>query len=158
FLAFSFFLIAAALLLVGLLIRLGLDRRGPEVGLLLATGWSRRQVRRLLLAEGGMLALIGGGIGAGLALIYARFMMDLLQSRWPGPQSLGFLHVHAEPASFAIGIGASLVVSFLTMLWATRVLDKMAPRALLAGESTASAPSSRKRMWLAPILTVLALA
>ena len=39
FLAFSFFLIAAALLLVGLLFRLNLERRAREVGLLLAAGY-----------------------------------------------------------------------------------------------------------------------
>src|SRR5262249_25520049 len=38
FLGFSFFLIAAALLLVGLLTRLNLERRASEIGLLLATG------------------------------------------------------------------------------------------------------------------------
>ena len=52
FLGFSLFLIAAALVLVGLLVRLGLDRRASEIGLLLATGYRTRTVRRLLLAEG----------------------------------------------------------------------------------------------------------
>ena len=47
FLGFSFFLIAAALMLVGLLFRLSLDRRAKEVGLLLATGYAVRTVRRV---------------------------------------------------------------------------------------------------------------
>src|SRR5262249_52430415 len=49
FLGFSFFLILSALLLVGLLFRLNLDRRAAQVGVLLASGWPRRAVRRLLL-------------------------------------------------------------------------------------------------------------
>ena len=44
FLAFSFFFILSALLLVGLLFRLNLDRRASEIGLLLATGLRRRTV------------------------------------------------------------------------------------------------------------------
>src|SRR5205814_1827324 len=48
FLGFSSFLIAAALILVGLLVRLNLDRRASEIGLLLATGIDIRRVRRLL--------------------------------------------------------------------------------------------------------------
>ncbi len=63
FLAFSFFLIAAALLLVGLLFRLNLDRRASEIGVLAATGWGNARVRRLLLGEGTMLAISGGLAG-----------------------------------------------------------------------------------------------
>ena len=53
FLGFSFFLIAAALLLVGLLFRLNLDRRASEFGLLTAVGYRPWAIRRLLLGEGG---------------------------------------------------------------------------------------------------------
>ncbi len=56
FLGFSIFLIVAALLLVGLLFRLNLDRRAGEMGVLTATGWSNAHVRWLLLGEGAMLA------------------------------------------------------------------------------------------------------
>src|SRR5206468_254147 len=71
FLAFSLFLIAAALLLVGLLFRLNLDRRAAEVGLLLATGFRRWAVRSLLLTEGTILALVGGMVGLVGAVGYA---------------------------------------------------------------------------------------
>ena len=67
FLGFSFFLIVSALLLVGLLVRLNIDRRAAEMGLLLATGWSHGQVRRLLLGEGALLSLLGALVGLGAA-------------------------------------------------------------------------------------------
>src|SRR5262249_6287855 len=60
FLCFSGFLVMASLLLVGLLFRLNLDRRAAEVGTLLAAGYRPRTVRRLLLAEGALLAAVGG--------------------------------------------------------------------------------------------------
>src|SRR5262249_12435748 len=63
FLGFSFFLIASALLLVGLLTRLNLERRAAEIGVLLATGWRTRIVRRLLLLEGVIVAALGGLLG-----------------------------------------------------------------------------------------------
>lgn len=137
FLAFSFFLIAAALLLVGLLFRLNLDRRAGEMGLLLATGWSHRQVRWLLLAEGLALAAVGAAAGLFGALVYGSLMLKMLAANWPGGGRLAFLQLHAEPASYAIGYGASLAVSALTIVWATRVLGKMSPTALLAGETSA---------------------
>jgi ABC-type lipoprotein release transport system permease subunit len=148
FLSFSFFLIAAALLLVGLLFRLNLDRRASEMGLLLATGWSHRQVRWLLLGEGAALAVVGAVAGLGGALLYGSQMLHLLAASWPGGTRLAFLRLHAAPVSYAIGYGTSVAVSVLTIVWATRVLGKMAPTALLAGETTASAsaraPTARR--------------
>src|SRR5262249_6838814 len=70
FLGFSFFLIAAALMLVGLLFRLTLDRRAKEVGLLLATGYSVRQVRWLLLLEGLAIAVVGALVGLAIGVAY----------------------------------------------------------------------------------------
>jgi putative ABC transport system permease protein len=146
FLAFSFFLIVAALLLVGLLFRLNLDRRAGETGLLAATGWSNARVRRLLLGEGIALAVVGGLVGLAGARIYADLMLQYLRARWPGGENLAFLRFHAEPLSFLIGYVASLVVSVLTVLWATRVLAKQSPRALLAGQTT-SLPARKKGSW-----------
>lgn len=138
FLAFSFFLIAAALLLVGLLFRLNIDRRAGEMGLLLATGWSHRRVRGLLLAEGLVLALVGAGAGLLGALVYGALMLRMLAANWPGGEQLAFLRLHAAPMSYLIGYGVAVAVSILTIVWATRVLGKMAPTSLLAGETTAS--------------------
>src|SRR5205823_14346444 len=72
FLSFSCFLIAAALMLVGLLFRLSLDRRAKEIGLLLAAGYRRRTVLGLLLAEGLILAVLGCLIGLVGAVDYNR--------------------------------------------------------------------------------------
>jgi ABC-type lipoprotein release transport system permease subunit len=130
FVGFSCFLIAAALLLVGLLFRLNLDRRANEIGLLMATGYSRRTVRRLLLAEGIVLAMVGALLGLAGALFYAWRMLEFLGALWPG-----FLRLHVSSWSFLIGYFAALVVSILTIAWAVRILGRVSPRALLAGET-----------------------
>src|SRR5947207_15292716 len=75
FLGFSIFLVVAALLLMALLFQFGLEQRLAEVGTLLALGFTARQVRRLLLAEGAALALAGGIIGALGGLGYAKAML-----------------------------------------------------------------------------------
>lgn len=149
FLFFSFFLIAAALLLVGLLFRLNLDRRAGEMGLLLATGWSHRRVHWLLLGEGVLLAIVGAAAGLLGAILYGYLMLRMLAANWPGGAQLGFLRLHAEPMSCLIGYGASVAVSVLTIVWATRILGKMTPKSLLAGETTAilHALKSTSRRW-----------
>ncbi len=55
-------------------------------------------------------------------------MLGYLRARWPGAENLGFLHFHAEPLSYLIGYGASLIVCVLTILWAVRGLAKLSPR------------------------------
>src|SRR5439155_17038417 len=60
FLGFSIFLVVAALLLMALLFQFGLEQRTTEVGILLALGFTPKQVQGLLLLEGIALALLGG--------------------------------------------------------------------------------------------------
>jgi putative ABC transport system permease protein len=164
FLGFSFFLIAAALLLVGLLFRLNLDRRASEIGLLLATGYRRRTVLLLLLAEGAFVAAVGGAIGLLLAVFYSRLLLDLLRWLWPGGLEPSFLQLHITAQSLGIGFGAGFVVSLGTIFWAMLALRKVPPRALLAGETTvametAATPRwSSVSLWVAIIATVLGVA
>ncbi|HYT92085.1 MAG TPA: FtsX-like permease family protein, partial [Gemmataceae bacterium] len=146
FLGFSCFLIAAALLLVGLLFRLNLDRRASEIGVLLATGWRRGKVRWLLLAEGGILAVLGGLVGLVGAIVYAWLMLGFLSARWPGGLGRSLLQLHVTPASLAIGYLAAVVVSLLTIVWATRILGRVAPRALLLGETAEAASGPQRKL------------
>jgi ABC-type antimicrobial peptide transport system permease subunit len=150
FLGFSIFLIAAALVLVGLLVRLALDRRASEIGLLLATGYSTRTVRRLLLKEGMIVAAIGGLLGLAGAIGYAALMLRLLVALWPEGSVGSFLTLHVAPTSLGIGYVAALVVSGVTIWWAVRALNRVAPSALLAGEVSrlglSDSPHSRKQL------------
>jgi ABC-type lipoprotein release transport system permease subunit len=139
FVGFSSFLIAAALLLVGLLFRLNIERRAQEIGLLFAAGFRRRTVRLLLLAEGSILAIAGGIFGLAAALVYARLMLGLLRRWWPGGLEQSFLRLHVSAASLAIGFGLALVVSLLTIYWAVRVLGWLTPSALLQGSALEAA-------------------
>jgi ABC-type antimicrobial peptide transport system permease subunit len=138
FLSFSTFIIAAALLLVGLLFRLNMERRGWEIGLLLAAGIRRGTVLGLLLAEGAVLAAAGALAGCAGAVFYAWLLLEYLRTWWPGGLERSFLGVHPTANSFLIGYGASLGVSLLAIAWAVRGLSRVSPRALLAGETAAA--------------------
>jgi putative ABC transport system permease protein len=135
FLGFSFFLIAAALMLVGLLFRLTLDRRAKEVGLLLATGYTVRQVRGLLLSEGIALATIGALVGLGLGVAYNRLLLAVLLDLWPDKEVASFLRPHATPLSFALGFALTVVMATGALWLSVRGLVKVSPPALLRGET-----------------------
>jgi putative ABC transport system permease protein len=164
FLGFSFFLIAAALLLMALLFQFGIEQRSVETGTLLALGFTPRQVRRLLLLEGGAIALLGTipGIAGGVA--YAHLMLHGLSTLWRDAVGTAALRFHAEPATFILGAVASALVAWLT-IWLTLRKQARQPARELLNESAAnrndqSGPddaSPARRFRFAAVLAVLAI-
>ena len=63
FLYFSFFLVVSALMLTTLFFKLGIEQRAREIGTLQAIGFSDAGIRRLFLAEGMLLAVVGSLLG-----------------------------------------------------------------------------------------------
>jgi ABC-type antimicrobial peptide transport system permease subunit len=152
FLGFSLFLIAAALMLVGLLFRLALDRRAKEVGLLLATGFAVRDIRRLLLAEGLVLTAIGAVIGLGIGIGYNRLLLLVLVQLWPDKDVGNILRPHVTSTSFIVGFGLTLAMALCALWFSIRGLVKVSPPALLRGETliatTVVKSESRIAWWL----------
>jgi putative ABC transport system permease protein len=134
FLGFSFFLIAAALVLMALLFSLGLEQRAPESGTLLALGFTPKQVRNLLLGEGVMLAFIGGVLGAVGGIYFAKAMLHGLATVWRDAVGATALSFHFTGQTLVIGIFASVVVSAVTIWLALRKFVKRPARELLVGE------------------------
>ena len=128
FVCFSFFLIVAALLLVGLLFRLNLDRRASEFGLLTAVGYRPWTITWLMLGEGALLAVVGSVVGCLAAVAYAALLVQFLGAVWPGGALQSFLRPHYTVLSFVYGGAASLAVSVLTILWAVFSLGRVAQR------------------------------
>jgi putative ABC transport system permease protein len=147
FLAFSFFLIVSALTLVGLLFRLNLERRAREVGLLRATGYPLKTVKRMLLLEGLIVAVIGSLVGLAGGVGYAAGMLAVLAKLWPSQNVGSFLSLHVEPLSLAIGFVASVAMSGLAVWWAIRGLSKIEPSHLLKGVSGDEAPATTPSRW-----------
>jgi ABC-type antimicrobial peptide transport system permease subunit len=162
FLGFSFFLIVSALVLVGLLFRLALDRRGKEVGLLLTLGFRARKLQLLLLAEGLFLAIVGACVGIVLAVLYDRMLLRLLVDLWPDPEVAGYLRPHSTPASFGVGFVATIVMCVAAVWLSARGLVKVSPPALLRGETQPVTVPVRKRStafsWLWIACTVVGIA
>jgi len=136
-LAFSFLLILAALLLVGMLVRLAVSRRAKEIGLLLATGYTPRQVGRILQLEGTAVSIFGALAGLALAWVYARGMLAVLVGLWPDASVQSYLHVHIAPLSIAIGFAATMVITWLAIWVSLRGLIRRPAVALLRGETNA---------------------
>jgi len=133
FLLLSMFIIAAALMLIWLLFRLGVDQRASEIGTLLALGWTPPQVGRVLLVEGSAVAAIGAAIGVVAGVGYAWLMLTGLRTWWIGAISSPFLTLYVTPLSLVVGFVAGLAVSALTIWLSLRGLRHVAVRQLMAG-------------------------
>lgn len=158
FLAFSFFLILSAVLLVGLLFSLAVERRAGEMGLLLAVGYPVRAVRRRLLAEGAVLAGLGALVGLAGAVAYAWLLMAGLRTWWLPAVGTRDLTLHVNPVSLAVGWTISVIVVLLAIAWTVRRLARVPSTALLAGETAVPGPAKAGRVarFLAPLAGVLA--
>jgi ABC-type antimicrobial peptide transport system permease subunit len=115
----SMFLIASAVILIGLLFVFGVESRRGQIGMLMAVGWPARQVKRLLLAEGGIVALVGTIAGVGAGLLYTRLMVYGLATLWSGAVGGASIYFHARDLTLLWGglggLGAALVAIWLTL-------------------------------------------
>lgn len=149
FAGFSLFLIVAAMILIGLLFRLGVEQRIRSLGLLGAVGFSPRAVRRLLILEGGMNALVGGLLGTFVAVAYASVMVYGLTHWWIGATGTKDLFVSISPISLSIGWSIAVLSALFSIWWALWQLSWLSIREQLAGVTErvidAAAQHKRKR-------------
>ena len=134
FLGFSVFIIASAAMLVALLFGLGIVRRASEIGLLLAIGFRQRQVRRMLVLEGLLVAAVGSLFGVLGGIAYAWLMLAGLQSWWLEAVVTPFLHLEITSRSLLIGYATGLGIAVAVIWWTARWIGRVAPRRLMAGD------------------------
>ena len=150
FLGFSLFLIVAALVLVGLLVRLSVERRAKDIGNLLALGFTPRRIRRMLLLEGFIVSIFGTIIGLALAVLYARGLIRVLTDLWPDGSVKAILKPHMTAESAIIGAAATIFMAMLAIWFAVRGLVKLPIPGLLRGSTEVAevAAKTRKRRGL----------
>ncbi|MGH9868954.1 MAG: FtsX-like permease family protein, partial [Candidatus Polarisedimenticolia bacterium] len=133
FAALSSFLIVSGALVAGMLFRLGVERRGREIGLLRALGYPRGRVSGRFLREGLVLAGAGLILGIPLAVVHASVLLGGLRGAWRGAVGTSMLSLHVRPASLAIGAAIALAAVLVAMWASLRRLGSVDPATLLAG-------------------------
>ena len=143
FVYFSFFLIAAAAALTGMLFTFSLEQRNAEAGLLLALGLQAKQVRRLFLAEGAVLAIAGSVLGVCGAVLYTKLVLRALATVWRGAVGTSDFVFTLKAGTLVIGVVSGVVIAVLAMWWASRRQARRTARELLTGEAGESGWSTR---------------
>jgi putative ABC transport system permease protein len=103
--------VLAVTALVGNALLLVVRGRVKENAVLRTLGWPARAIGALVVSEGGMLSLLGGALGVGLAAGFLRW-----QSFTLGNEGLT-LALEADPAVVTAGIALSLLLGVLASLW-----------------------------------------
>jgi len=133
FLGLSMFLIAAAVILTGLLFVFGVESRCSQVGLLIAVGLPPGRVKHLLMVEGGLVALAGTVIGVGAGLLYTQLLVHGLSTLWSGAVAGARIYFYAEPATLVLGGLGGFVVALLAIWMTLRKHVTRSARELLDG-------------------------
>jgi putative ABC transport system permease protein len=144
FIYFSFFLIAAAILLSALFFRLGVEQRVREIGTLQAVGFPMRMLRRIFLLEGAILSVGGSLLGLLGALGYGGLLILGLRTWWVGAVGTRRLSLHVSWADLGLGAAAGILASLGIIAWTLRGLRRNSPRALLAGVLESSGIRSQR--------------
>lgn len=165
FIGLSLCLIAAALVFAALLFLFTLERRAAQAGLLLATGWTRAQVRRSLLGEAGVVAILGALLGVPGGEVYTKLALQGLAGAWAGAaQGLPLIYSGSVGTKAAAGTAAVLVL-LLVLAWSSRRIFQKPARELISGhdaeadEAGMQMPGWRRWMpliWLTGALGLLA--
>jgi len=133
FLGLSMFLIIAALILTSLIFVFGVEKRSGQIGTLLAVGFSPKLVRRLLLIESGILAVLGAIIGSVAALLYTRIMIYGLATAWQSAVTGSTIRFYAKPTTLFAGAFGAIIVSLIAIWLTLRKQVSRPARELLAG-------------------------
>ncbi len=148
FAGLSMFLIAASLIFAALLFLFTLERRASQVGLLTAVGWTTAQVRFSILAEAGLVGIIGSVLGIWGGIGYTKLALHGLGGAWGGATAGLRLSYEAQPLTIVIAAVSSLLIMLATLWWVSRRMFAQPPRELLSGETALSATRSGRKLWL----------
>ncbi|MCF8371834.1 MAG: FtsX-like permease family protein [Bacteroidales bacterium] len=158
FIGLSFFIIVSALLLVSILFLFNLEHRSIQIGHFSALGFSSGMIRKIILAEGFLVALLGTLVGLLLAIVYNNLVFMALSRVWQDIVRTDVLETSIQFNTLAIGFLASLLISLLTLLISvTRLLKRNITQ--LQKKQAKVAIQKRKRMkWIGFSVMILGLA
>jgi len=117
FLGLSFFLLVAAIILTALLFLMNLEGRQNQIGTLLILGFTRSQIRMLILTEGAINAIIGSLFGLLIAVFYTKLIFLALNSLWWDVVRTSVLEIDIKISTLIIGLLISVFISIITILF-----------------------------------------
>ena len=120
FLALGFFIIIAAILLMQNPLSEMYQLRRPEIQLLNALGFSKRQVFQRLFLEAVPVVLVSAPIGVLLGYAYAAVILQLLAGPWSGVVHTDGFAIHANTTTVVLSFILSVILAFVVLALTVR--------------------------------------
>jgi ABC-type antimicrobial peptide transport system permease subunit len=120
FLAFSAACIMAAVVLIILLIKLRIESRSSEIGILRAIGFKIGAVNHIFLLEGTILSIIGGFFGVILGFLFGIFLIGGMNTFWSAIVEGSPVVFYFTPDSLVVGFTSGIIISIITMILTLR--------------------------------------
>ncbi len=132
----SFFLLVAGILLIVLLFLLNMESREEQLKTLVMLGIPVKTIRRMLLIESMLVALVGAAAGLLLAIAYNRLVFNALNGVWKDVVRTEMMHMDVNASTLVTGLLATLVVAFFALYFPlTRKLKRQFRKHLAAGKT-----------------------
>ena len=104
----SLLMLVVTLFSVANTVNMAVSERTGEIGTLRAIGLRRREIRRMFVAEGGLLGLIGGSLGVAFALVVSSWGINRAGLSWTPPSN-------TVPVPISIDVAGSLQLCLITI-------------------------------------------
>lgn len=132
FAGLGMFLVAASAVLVALLVRLNVERRMRQTGLLKAVGFNMRQISLLSAGEALLLVLAAAIVAAPLGVVYSWGLMIGLNVLWPDALAGLNVALHVSWVSVSAGLLPGGLAAGGALLWGLAGVRRFSVRRLLA--------------------------
>ena len=154
FIGLSFFIIAASLLLTGLLFVLGIEQRKGQTAIMLSMGFVPGQIRNILLIEGFIIAILGGFLGVFGGILYNKIIVFLLSTIWIGTIGTSSLVIQIKLSTLITGGIISVMLAFVAMLITIHKQTLMSVKEL---QTNAEQPvyKQQKRVLLSLVISII---
>jgi hypothetical protein len=133
FLGLSAFLVAAALLLTGLLFLLSAEQRTADIGICAAVGLGRGRIALLVVGEGALVALLGCLAGIVLGIAAHRGIVLALSTVWRDAVQTRGIVPYVSPASFVKAFIGGFIISTAAITYAAVMILRMPPARAVLG-------------------------
>lgn len=120
FLALSFFVILAGLILTGMLYVLNLKKRQVEAGMLMSLGFTVKDIVRYRLSEHAIIIFTGSILGVVVGIAYNYGLLMAVNSVWNDILRTSMMHVSIQPFTLFTGFISNVLLSFIIIYFITK--------------------------------------
>ena len=117
FMSLSFFIIAAALLLIALLFSLHAQKRMSETAILSALGFRKKAIIKIFFIEAGLVIFAGSLLGAISGILYTQVLLYGLNTVWHDAVNTSMLQIHIVPGTMLLGFAIGVITALLTLFF-----------------------------------------